>query len=194
MRARVVAVAMELFGRQGFKATTIAQIEQAAGLSVGGGGIYRHYRSKRALLEAGLQQKAADGAPLLDLLTEQDLTAPSLEERLLVVARAGLRRLDQERDVNRLLLHDLADFPDLLETFRQNELGRLFEALRTWLRSQSGDTAVDIDALAAVLIEALSHHWVLTDVFGSNPFQIADDRYLTMLARMAAATLEPENP
>jgi hypothetical protein len=30
------------------------------------------------------------------------------------VARAGLARLEQERDVNRLLLRDLASFPDLL--------------------------------------------------------------------------------
>lgn len=59
-----------------------------------------------------------------------------LPDRLLEVARAGLRRLEQQRDVNRLLLHDLAAFPELLEEFRQNELATVFGALRPWLRSR----------------------------------------------------------
>ncbi|HEY3008994.1 MAG TPA: helix-turn-helix domain-containing protein, partial [Micromonosporaceae bacterium] len=45
----IVAAAMELFGRQGYHATTVAQIEAAAGLSAGAGGLYRHFPSKRAL-------------------------------------------------------------------------------------------------------------------------------------------------
>ena len=190
MQARLVSVAMELFGRQGFKATTVAQIEQAAGLSAGSGGMYRHFRTKRELLEAGLRQQAAEGAALISFIAEpHSLNTLPLPERLLAVARAGLRRLEQERDVNRLLLHDLADFPDLLEAFRRDELASVLAALTGWLGTQTTATAVDIEALAAVLIEAVSHYWVLVDVFGTHPFGVTEDRYLHTLAEMAAAVL-----
>ena len=49
---------MELFGRQGYQATTVAQIEAAAGLSAGAGGLYRHFRTKRGVLEEALRRKA----------------------------------------------------------------------------------------------------------------------------------------
>ena len=48
-RDRVLAAAMRLFAEHGFAATTITQIEQAAGLSQGAGGIYRHFPSKVAI-------------------------------------------------------------------------------------------------------------------------------------------------
>lgn len=191
-RQRLVTAAMELFGGQGFRRTTVTQIEHAAGLSVGSGGMYRHFRSKRELLEAGLQQQAANGVELISFIAEpQSLATLSLPDRLLAVARAGLRRLEQERDVNRLLLRDLADFPDLLETFRRTELVRLFDVLATWLRTQAADPEVDVEAVAAVLIEAVSHYWVLTDVFGKHPFDITEDRYLDTLVRMTASVLDP---
>lgn len=62
-RDRILHAAMDLFGRQGFRATTIAEIEEAAGLSPGAGGIYRHFASQRALLEAGLRQLNHEGPP-----------------------------------------------------------------------------------------------------------------------------------
>jgi AcrR family transcriptional regulator len=207
-RDRIVAAAMELFGKQGFKATTIAQIEAAAGLSAGSGGLYRHFRTKRDLLEQGLRQQVAAGAGLVSFI--EGAAAPAgqpLPHRLVAVARAGLRRLEQERDVNRLLLRDLADFPDLLAIFRHQELDHLFDVLVAWLRRESERPAaapahdgvtpsapavdVDVEAVAAVLISAISHYWVLTDVFGEHPMRIGEDRYLTAVATLAAAALDP---
>ena len=53
---QIVTAAMDLFGRQGYHATTVAQIEAAAGLSAGAGGLYRHFKSKRALLEEAVRR------------------------------------------------------------------------------------------------------------------------------------------
>lgn len=192
-RERIVAAAMDLFGRQGFKATTVTQIEQAAGLSVGAGGMYRHFRSKRELLEAGLADQAARSRALVDLIADPAALADlPLPERLVAVARAGLRRLEQERDVNRLLVRDLADFPDLLEKFRDRELQGISDALAAWLRSEAPDTHVDVEALTAVLIEAVSHYWLLRDVYGEHPLGVDEDRYLGALADMAAAVITPQ--
>ena len=43
---------MRLFGEKGYAATSVAQIEQAAGLSPGSGSLYNHFRSKEVFVEA----------------------------------------------------------------------------------------------------------------------------------------------
>lgn len=190
-RERLTAVAMELFGRHGFKATTVAQIESAAGLTGGSGGLYRHFRSKRQLLEHGLRQQAARSTGLVEFIEDPERVAGlPLAEQLLAIGRAGVRRLEQERDVNRLLLRDLADFPDLLELFRREELGRVFDALAGWLTAHARTDHTDPEAIAAVLIDAVSHRWVLTDIFEAHPSGVDETRYLTAAARMAARALE----
>jgi AcrR family transcriptional regulator len=177
---------MELFGRQGYHATTIAQIEAAAGLSAGAGGLYRHFRSKRAVLEEALRRQAEQGRPLLAYLGDPDaLGALPRRDRFLAVARAGLRRLEAERDINRLLLRDLATFPDLLERVRDQELSRVHEAVTAWVRREDAGGQQDHAARAAVLMAAISHYWVFTDVFGGKHPHVDEDRFLNALADLA---------
>ena len=106
------------------------------------------------------------------------------------MARAGLRRLEEERDLNRLLLRDLATFPDLLAEVRDRELRRVHAALTAWLRGQDdGRSDADDAALASVLMGAVSHYWVLTDVFGGrHPLDVDEERYLRALASLAVAS------
>jgi AcrR family transcriptional regulator len=180
---------MELFGRQGYRATTIAQIEAAAGLSAGAGGLYRHFRSKRAVLEEALRRQAEQGRPLLAYLADPSaLAGRPPRERFLAVARAGLRRLAEERDINRLLLRDLATFPDLLELVRVQELSRVHEALTEWVRRESGDPGADHAATAAVLMAAVSHYWTLADVFDGRHPHVDEGRFLGALADLATGT------
>ena len=175
-----MVAAMDLFGRQGYHATTIAQIEAAAGLSAGAGGLYRHFKSKRALLEEGLDRQTTAGRPLLSYLKGVDLPSGK-RERFLAVARAGLARLEQERDVNRLLLRDLASFPDLLERVRERELRRVLEAVTGFLRREL-PAAPDPQALAAVVMAAVSHYWIMADVFGGvHPHGVDPERFLGTL-------------
>jgi AcrR family transcriptional regulator len=185
----IVAKAMELFGRQGYHATTIAQIEAAAGLSAGSGGLYRHFRSKRALLEEALRRQAEAGRPLLAHLADPAaLAGLPRRERFLAVARAGLDRLAAERDVNRLLLRDLAGFPDLLDLVREQELSRVHDALTGWLRREYDDPGRDHAAIAAVLMAAVSHYWILADVFAGRHPHVDRDRFLAALADLATGT------
>jgi AcrR family transcriptional regulator len=197
-RDAVVAAAMDLFGRQGYRTTTIAQIESAAGLSPGAGGLYRHFRSKRALLEEGLRRQAEQGRGLAAFLEDPGgLAALPVRDRLVAVARAGLRRLEEERDVNRLLVRDLAAFPDLLAQVREQELAAVVGAVAAWLRAQPEEPvgAPDWDALASVVASAVSHYWVLRDVYdGEHPHGIDEDRYLGALADLVARTWVESTP
>jgi len=174
---------MDLFGRQGYHATTIAQIEAAAGLSAGAGGLYRHFKSKRAVLEEGLNRQASAGRQLVDYLAD-GLPLKGRRERFLAVARAGLARLDQERDVNRLLLRDLASFPDLLDLVRERELRRVHLAVTAFLRAEL-PAEEDPEALAAVVMAAISHYWIMADVYGGrHPHEIDTERFLRTLVSL----------
>jgi AcrR family transcriptional regulator len=186
-RRRVLDAAMDLFGRQGYRATTIAQIEQAAGLAPGAGGLYRHFPSKRALLEAGLRRQFDAGHELAELLDATVVPHGDAVAPLVAVARAGLRRLEQERDLNRVLVRDLADFPDLLAEVRDRELRRVHAALVAWLRTSPTAADADVEALAAVLMGAVSHYWIMRDVFGGeHPLGVDEERFLGALGALAA--------
>lgn len=78
-RARLSNAALALFGEKGYEATSIADIARRAKLAVGG--FYQHFRSKRQLLLA-----------LMDELLEK-LSALNLRPNLAADARAGLHAL-----------------------------------------------------------------------------------------------------
>ena len=163
-RQRIIDQAMRLFGEQGYAATTVAQIEAAAGLSPGSGSLYRHFPSKQALLAEGVRQQIAAGEQLLSFIADPASFATlGLSERLEVIARAGLRRLDQERDLTRLVVRDLARFPDLLTEMAQEEIVPVYRVVAAWLAEQAGSQAPERDwlALAAVAVNATTHYWLL---------------------------------
>src|ERR1700691_1707860 len=56
-RERLVSEAMRLFSAKGLEATSVYQIEAAAGLAAGSGALYRHFKSKDALLDAGIDRQ-----------------------------------------------------------------------------------------------------------------------------------------
>ncbi|WP_043183092.1 TetR/AcrR family transcriptional regulator [Streptomyces sp. NRRL F-5123] len=193
-RARVVAEAMRLFGEQGYARTTVAEIERAAGLSPGSGSLYRHFRSKEELLAEGVRAKVAENAGLLAMIGDpQAMAALPLRERLAGLARAGLRRLEQERDLNRMVVRDLAAFPALLDEVREGEMRRIHAAVAQWLRMQAGagDAAErDWEALAVVLVGSVSHFWLLRDVFGTHPSGLDEDRWVTAFVDLAERLLQ----
>jgi len=218
-RDRLLSQAMRLFGEQGYAGTSVAQIEAAAGLSPGAGGLYAHFRSKEALLRAGLEALLAPGGgPLAEPEGEQrdrppvrsdeaaavaeaalaegaapvdQIAPPSLTEELVAIAREGLARLRHDRDYNRVLVRDLRNLPDLLELSAEREIRPVHRRLAAFL-AQPRLRCDRPEAVAAVLIGAVSHYWLLTDVFGAHPAGVSEDDYLTAAAELAAASLHPE--
>ena len=56
-KERLVTEAMRLFSAKGYEATSVSQIEAAAGLAAGSGALYHHFKSKEALLDAGIDRQ-----------------------------------------------------------------------------------------------------------------------------------------
>jgi hypothetical protein len=142
-----------------------------------------------------VQQQIATGQQRLAYACDQAAFANlPARERLAVLARAGLHRLDQERDLNRLLVRDLARFPDLLAKMREDEFQRIYRVASQWLATRTGPTAPKRDwpALAAALIGAVSDYWLLCDVFGQHPADIDQGRYLAAVVELAAGLLDAD--
>jgi AcrR family transcriptional regulator len=174
---------MRLFGEKGYEATTSAEIEAAAGLTPGSGGLCRHFRSKADALAAGVLQEARTVTDLIATTDDPEyLRHLPLRERLDALAEAGFRRLDAKRDLNRILhRRDLVAFPVLLGALRDEDLRRAFQSVTHWFEAEAGEDAPrrDRQAIAAVLVGAIAHYWLLRDATGGHPDDVDEDRYRT---------------
>ena len=188
-RDRLLAEGMRLFGEQGYAATAVAQIEAAAGLSPGSGSLYKHFRSKESLLTEGLDRLLGDGRDLADGMVSQ--AWPGVTERLSAATTAGLRRLDEDRDLSRLLFRGLGSFPELLQRFGDGEINRFHRAAADMLTELAGDRdgAVDWAAIAVVLQGATTQYWLLTDLFGRHPTGVDEDRFVRAVTTLTAALI-----
>lgn len=190
-RELLVAEGMRLFGEQGYAATSVAQIEAAAGLSPGSGSLYKHFPSKQALLTAGLDRLLSGGRDLAEQLQTAE-PGGGLVELLTAVARAGLRRMDEDRDISRLLFRGLDSFPDLLERFGEQEIAGIHRATTAMLADLAGDGdwPVDWAAVAVVLQGATAHYWLLRDLFGRHPTGVDEEHFVTAVAGLTATFLD----
>lgn len=200
-RGRILVEALRLFGEQGYAGTSVAQIEQAAGLSPGSGALYRHFKSKDELLVQAVEARVLDRgqwaqfvSPDFSVLAMLDLIAPNTDivDRLVLLCRIGLQRLDHDRDVTRILLRDNTAPQEALEVVRRDEHLVVLSVLSRGLAELAGpDRGDDWDALAVVLQSALAHYWLISDLFGGDhPSTIDTDRYLRSIAEMVAARLK----
>lgn len=185
---------MRLFGEQGYKETTVAQIEAAAGLSPGSGSLYKHFSSKEALLAEGIEAVLSDRAELAQALEPegQNPKDPAeLQTLLRSAAIAGLRRMERDRHINRLLFRGLQEFPQLLTSYGEREITanhRAVEALLSGL-VENRENDEDWPAIGAVLVGAIAHYWLLTDLFGTHPSGIDEERYTAATALLASCLI-----
>jgi AcrR family transcriptional regulator len=189
-RDRIVVEAMRLFAENGYEGTSVANIEAAAGLAKGSGGLYKHFESKRAVLVEGVSRLLAAGGDLREILGHPSAAPVALPDMLRRIAKAGLDRLEQERDFNRVLVRDLDRFPDLLARAREEEIALNHRQLTAWLAAQAGTRRRDWSAIAAVLIGATAHYWLLRDIFGGeHPTGVSESAYVDAMADLVAALL-----
>ena len=147
-RARLKAAGLAIFGERGYEGTSIEEIASRARLAVGG--FYQHYRSKRQLLLALMDE-------LLEGLERLDLRPSSTAGR-----RAGIR--DLLRGAFARDLHFLGAYRAWQEAVRTDpELARLHESVHRWTtgrvmtvfavlaRMPGARPQVDIPGLARVM-------------------------------------------
>lgn len=196
-RDRVVDAGMRLFGEKGYAATTVAEIEAAAGLSPGSGSLYRHFASKEALLVEGVERRIREGRELLGRLGQLPPDdRDELDSEAASIVDAALRRLEVSGDLNRMMVKDLNDFPALMKRVREEELAPVYTAVAAWVSMRSAPGAYSgrraapaPEALATVLVGATAHYWLLRDSFGEHPSGVSEKDFVEAVAAAAGAAI-----
>jgi AcrR family transcriptional regulator len=80
-RREAQRVALDLFTRQGYEATSLRQIADALGINKAS--LYYHFPGKEAILRSLLEERGSEAERLLEWLDAQPVTPPLLEEAVL---------------------------------------------------------------------------------------------------------------
>jgi len=177
-RERLVTEAMRLFGEQGYKATKVAQIEAAAGLAPGSGALYHHFKSKEALLDAGIDRQLDRRRAMRDI---RALFAglEDLRSELTMLGRYVLAVLDEETQ----LLQIAARTPTERSARLNNAYAALFDGLYAeladWVQGWTpGISQQDSAAIGAVAVNALIGKRATSTLFQAPGADLPDEQYI----------------
>lgn len=152
-RDRILDAAVELFGERGFSGTSVADIEAAAGLSPGAGGLFHHFKSKQAVLDAGIERHLSRLRAMRDIRRiVGDLG--EVRTQLAIIARYVLAELDDEAALVRLLASEARRRPELAAVVGELT-GQAGVELAGWLQEHSALTADQAARVATVALGAL---------------------------------------
>jgi AcrR family transcriptional regulator len=188
-KERIVRVAIPLFAERGYAGTSVADIQQAAGLAPGSGALYKHFRSKQEVL-AAIDSHIADfersSVLLVSSLPRDPLAA------LKIIAEQLVGSLAANAQLIRITLRDLDARPELADELAERMLGALHTAIRSWLDKTVADGRLrphDTEAVAALLFSAISYYPVVEILLGMPPARIEPDRTVSALVDLVGRGL-----
>lgn len=166
---RILREAMRLFAEKGYERTSVGDIQQAAGLTFGSGALYKHFPSKQAVLEAGMEEFIKQSE------REQEAFArlpEGPEAAFDYIAKAVLSFLASDRDTLRIVWRELEHFPELRKRVRERRIQRGFKNLAAWLREQADAGRLrehDSESVAAVILGSLVYYRIMEALMGKTP-------------------------
>jgi AcrR family transcriptional regulator len=188
-RERIVDEAMRLFSEHGYSGTSVAKIEAAAGLTPGAGGLYHHFKSKEALLAAGIERQLARLDALRDI---RRVLGPlgDLKAELTLTARYILAELDSESELLRILASEARNRPQLLTAAVDQLVSSTFTGFAAWISERAEHPIPDDQAaaIAAFGLGSLFSSRLLRDVLGT-PALIDDKTLVDTWVQIMATTL-----
>lgn len=188
-KERLVIEGMRLFSEQGYQATSITQIEKAAGLVPGCGALYNHFKTKDALLTAGIDRQLDRRRAMHDI-SALFAGQGDLRTELTLFARYLLSVLDQESELIQITARS---------TTASSRLADAYAALIDSLNGQLADWIIacaprlEHDAakrLAAVGINALVGKRATRIVFNAPGVDPPDVEYVDDWTAMLAASIQ----
>ncbi|MCW1823566.1 TetR family transcriptional regulator [Mycolicibacterium conceptionense] len=189
-RERLVTEAMKLFSDKGFEATSVSQIEAAAGLSAGSGALYRHFKSKDALLSAGIDRQLDRRSAMQDI---RALFAGlgDLHSELTVLGRYLLTVIDQETELLQVAARTPAGMSDRLDTAYAALVDGLCDELHGWINVWAPNrSSEETRVLASLGINSLLGERFAANLFRRPTAAASDDEYLKEWTATLAARVE----
>jgi AcrR family transcriptional regulator len=189
-KERIVEEAMRLFSEKGYKGASIIQIEAAAGLSPGAGGLYRHFSSKEELLVAGVRRHL-ERLEALREVRQVFTDYGDLRAELAVTARYFLTELDSQTELFRILVSERRQRPELLNRAVEELIASTYKSFADWLRQVAGknlgeDEAMTISTLA---IGSLLSSRLLRHVVGVESLSVGDEAIIPTWVEMVVSLL-----
>ncbi len=190
-RRRLIDAAMTLFASGGFAATTVGDIEQAAGRAPRSGALYTHFPSKLAVLEAGLQLHLASVRA-----TAEDLALMPLGDLRIELELLGwwlLAELDRERELTHVLEREGDRLPEWRDRVRAEISDRGYGAAAAFVARWAADLRLpteDHEALAVLLVGMLVNVRRSAWTFGAEPLGVDDDRAVAAFVAVGTTVLQ----
>jgi AcrR family transcriptional regulator len=182
-RDRLITEGLRLFAAKGYRATTVGEIEAAAGLQPRRGALYRHFPSKEALLEEAVRRHVEAVSAGQDWML--GLPRGDVRTEALVLGRFVFNELRAERAVIDVMEREGDRVPQLRDLFRERVSDTSFRAmtdlLRRWLPPDA-ETPADLDALGVLVLGSLINVHRSTRTFGGPPVGFTEDRLLAAWA------------
>lgn len=192
-RQRLIDEAVRLFSTRGYAATSVADIQAACGLTTGSGALYKHFPSKRALLEEAVRQNLETIAERAAAATAQPPAGEGGRAALERMARVVWDVLESDSALVRIMLREYDAFPELFERMWQGVLAGVYQQGAMWIAAQKELGTVEADdpeATAAVLLASLTYYPILRTMIGHTPGDLDPERFLATWVEHAAATLK----
>ena len=180
---------MRLFSTKGFEATSVSQIEAAAGLSAGSGALYRHFKSKDALLDAGINRQLDRRRAMHDI---RALFAGlgDLRAELTALGRYLLTVIDQEIELLQIAARTPTGLSERLDTAYAALVDGLTAELADWISAWNPDeTERTCAVLAALGVNSLLGARYATSLFHQPDSRLPDDEYLSEWTTVLAARI-----
>ncbi|MFB6346578.1 MAG: TetR/AcrR family transcriptional regulator [bacterium] len=184
-REKIMDAALDLFTQTGFDRTTIGDIEEAAGLSPRSGAFYRHFDSKRDLLEVVLDRQIEDIEEMRNTLDMMPLGDFEAEVRFFV--KWGLQLIKQGHRIYLTLIPLKQEFPELMQRFYDRVIEKSYDLAQEWAQRKQEDDRIEADNLDRVMVTVVNsmvQHQQISLLFGDPPAGIEDDEYIETITRM----------
>jgi AcrR family transcriptional regulator len=189
-RERLVVEAMRLFSEQGYSQTSVAQIEQAAGLAAGSGALYHHFKSKEELVTAGIDRQL-DRRLAMQGMRALFVGLGDLRSELTMLGRYILTVLDDESQ----LLQISSAVPSEMRRRLNDAYAALFEGLTAeltdWVKGWAPQVGKrEAARVGAFGVNALLGKRAISTVFRAEGVDMPDDQYLTEWTTMMANRIQ----
>jgi AcrR family transcriptional regulator len=189
-RERLVVEAMRLFSEQGYSQTSVAQIEQAAGLAAGSGALYHHFKSKEELVAAGIDRQL-DRRLAMQGMRALFVGLGDLRSELTMLGRYILTVLDDESQ----LLQISSAVPSEMRRRLNDAYSALFEGLTAeltdWVKGWAPQVGKrEAARVGAFGVNALLGKRAISTVFRAEGVDMPDDQYLTEWTTMMANRIQ----
>jgi AcrR family transcriptional regulator len=194
-RDRLLDAAIALFARQGYASTSVADIQQACGLSAGSGALYKHFPSKSALLQEATRHQVDQ---IVAAREAHDRSRPADAHEAL---RRGAEQIWGTIEGNANLLRVMFREPEAIEDYADelwsavtfNAYDLMSSALSAAAAAGSS-AAEDPEATSAVLLSGLVYLPIVQILIGRSPGGIDGDRFRAAWLRLAESVFTGASP